>query len=53
MKKCKLLAVSVVVSFSLLSAPAISGPTKKTKPEVEQVASEQSFSEWFFGLFDF
>jgi hypothetical protein len=52
MKKCKLLAASALVSLSLLSTSAISGPTKLPKKNVEAQV-EQSFSEWFFDLFSF
>lgn len=54
MKKCKLFIVSIVVSFSLVSAPILAGPTVKDPPRAEaQVESGTSFSEWFFSLFDF
>ncbi len=52
MKKSKLLIASVVVSFSLLAAPSMANPTEN-KPPLVETEEQLSFSDWFFGLFDF
>lgn len=54
MKKSKLLAASMIVSFALLSVPSVAGPTEKKELQpVVAPESEGSFSDWFFSLFDF
>ncbi len=52
MKKCKLIAASAIVSFSLLSTQVSATAAVKPPPRAEAQV-EQSFSDWFFSLFDF
>ena len=52
MKKSKLFIASVLVSLSLLSVTSIAGPGEIPPPAIE-TEEQLSFSDWFFGLFDF
>jgi hypothetical protein len=52
MKKSKLIVAAFVVSLSFISVSSHASINKRPPPAVE-IQEEQSFSDWFFGLFDF
>jgi hypothetical protein len=51
MKKIKFTIASIILSFTLVSASSIAGPTVKTPPQTA-TSADSSFSEWFYSLFD-